>query len=278
MMSRIGKAAFLGSVTLVSIFGTAHAASKSGAVNIPDPAPGYVLADVWGEKGDGSASYALANANGSSDIVSLWYNYHFEIAGTPYYTGFTVLEPGEGSSEEGLLFGQATYRLDTDGGKSFWTLFHGQNDVGELPGVTKAEQVDDTRDPVQYVTSNQHVVLAVPTTIFEAGETINNFTIFSFDPEKNDRGDYKGWAYLGSVAAGGENSANCGDDLPTPCVSSTGKLSFVSPVSGTMPVIRVDMSGTQVEGPGKTRTLGANDAVDYTFDENTRQYQQPAGN
>jgi len=263
---------------LASLFGAANAGSKSEAINVPVPSPGTVLKGVWGEEGDGSGSYALANGNGSSDIVSLWFNYHFELAGKRYHTGFTTLEPGEGSSEEGLLFGQQTYLLDSDGGKSFWTLFHSQNDLAKMQGVMKADQIDETRDPEQYVTSNQHLVLAVPTTNFESGETINNFMVFAFDPAKNDLGNYKGWEYLGSVAAGGENGANCGDDLPTPCVSSTGTLSFVRPGSGTMPVIRVNLSGTQVEGPGKTRTLGANDSVDYKFDKKTRQYQQAAGN
>lgn len=278
MMLNIRKAAFIGSAMLISLFGTANAASKSAAINIPDPTPGYVLADVWGEKGDGSASYALANANGSSDIVSLWYNYHFEVAGEQYYTGFAVLEPGEGSSEEGLLLGQATYRFDTAEGKSWWSLYHAQNNVVSMPGIMTADKVDDKRAAAKYVTSNQRLILAVPTTNFESGETINNFMIFTFELAKKDVSDYKGWEYLGSVAAGGENSANCGDDLPTPCVSSTGKLAFVPPGSGTMPVIRVNLSGTQVDGPGKTRALGANDAVDYKFDKKTRQYQQAAGN
>ncbi len=110
MMSHVRKAALLGSVLFISLFGTAFAASSSGASDIPDPSPGSVLESVYGEKGDGSASYALAPYNGGH-LVSLWYNYHFDLAGQHYYTGFTVLEPAEDStSYEGMLFGQMTYR------------------------------------------------------------------------------------------------------------------------------------------------------------------------
>ncbi|QDG93767.1 hypothetical protein NIBR502774_14270 (plasmid) [Rhizobium sp. NIBRBAC000502774] len=288
MNSRIRKAAFLGSVTFISLVGMANAGSKSDATHIPVPSPRAVLEGLWGEallKGvpgeedGGAASYVLApSSETSGDIVSLWFNYQFLIAGERYYTGFTTLEWGEGSPEAGLLFGQQTYRLDTAGREPFWKPFHRQNDVGEMPGVMKADQIDETRDPEQYVTSNQHLVLAIPTTNFASGETINSFTIFAFDPAKNDIGNYKSWQYLGSVVAGRENSASCGADLPTPCVSSTGTLSFVSPASGAMPVIRVNLSGTQIDSPGKTRTLGANDAVEYKFDKKTRQYEQAAGN
>ncbi len=142
----------------------------------------------------------------------------------------------------------------------------------------KAPQVDESRGAHEFVTADQHLVLAIPTTDFQSGETIKSFTVFSFNPDKNDLGDYKSWQYLGSVAAGGDNSANCGDDLPQPCVASSGRLSFVAPASGTMPVIRMVMSGTEVAAAGKARALDAKHAVDYTFDAETRQYQPAGGN
>jgi hypothetical protein len=288
MNSRIRKAAFLCSVMFISQFGMANAGSKSEVATIPVPSPGAVLKGVWGEgvlngvsgeEGDGSSSYVLPpSSETSGDVVSLWFNYHFWIAGERYYTGFTTLEPGEGDPEAVLLFGQETYRFDFAGRKPFWKLLHSQNNVGEIPGKMKADQIDETRDPEQYMTSDQHLVLAIPTTNFASGQTINSFTIFAFDPTESDLGKYKSWQYLGSVAAGGENSASCGADLPTPCVSSTGKLSFVPPGSGAMPVILVNLSGTQLTGPGKTRTLGAKDAVYYKFDKETVQYKQATGN
>lgn len=274
MISNVHVAALLGFVMLVSQVG----AVKAETASVAYPSPGTVLEDIYGEKGDGSSSYALAPYNGGH-VVSLWYPYHFKIAGHQYYVGLTVLEPSEGSSSyDGILFGQMTYRLETAGGKSFWTIFHGSRVVAEVHGQMKADQIDKSRTAKDYVTSDQHLVLAIPTTHFEAGETINTFTIFAFDPAKNDLGDYKSWQYLGTVAAGGDNSANCGEGLPTPCVSSTGSLSFARPVSGSMPVIRVNLTGTEVEGPGKTRTLGPNDAVTYKFNKTKRQYEAVSAN
>lgn len=273
MMSHSRRAVLVGSVLMISLSSWAFAASRAAAADAPDPRPGTVLEDIYGEKGDGSASYALAPYNGGH-VVSFWYGYHFKVAGQKYYTAFTVLEPTEGSTTyDGFLFGQMTYRLDTIGDKSSWTIFHGQRVVAEVHGSLKADKIDDSRKAKDYVTSNQHLVVAIPTSHFEAGETINTFTIFAFDPAKNDLGDYRSWDYLGAVAAGGENSANCGEGLPVPCVSSTGALFFAPPVSGKMPDIRVNLAGTQVDGPGKIKTLGPTDAITYRFNRAKGQYE-----
>lgn len=280
MISYLRKPIF-GSVMLIALVSTANSASRSNTGDVPDPSPGSVIRQVYGdsiegEVSDDSTSSQLASYNGGH-VVSLWYNYHFKLSGRQYYTGFTVLEPAEGStSYSGILFGHLTYVLKNDDGKPSWVSSYGDRATAEVPGIMRAPQIDDTRSPQTFITSDKNLVLAIPTTDFENGETFTNFTIFSFDPNKNDLGDYKSWTYLGTVAAGGENSANCGEGLPMPCVSSTGNLSFVAPTRGAskMPTIRVTLSGTEVAGPGETKTLGTADAVNYKINTTTKQYEQ----
>lgn len=280
MISYLRKPIF-GSVMLIALVSTANSASRSNTGDVPDPSPGSVIRQVYGdsiegEVSDDSTSSQLASYNGGH-VVSLWYNYHFTLSGRQYYTGFTVLEPAEGStSYSGVLFGHLTYVLKNDDGKPSWVSSYGDRATAEVPGIMRAPQIDDTRSPQTFITSDKNLVLAIPTTDFENGETFTNFTVFSFDPNKNDLGDYKSWTYLGTVAAGGENSANCGEGLPMPCVSSTGNLSFVAPTRGAskMPTIRVTLSGTEVAGPGETKTLGTADAVNYKINTTTKQYEQ----
>lgn len=280
MISYLRKPIF-GSVMLIALVSTANSASRSNTGDVPDPSPGSVIRQVYGdsiegEVSDDSTSSQLASYNGGH-VVSLWYNYHFTLSGRQYYTGFTVLEPAEGStSYRGVLFGHLTYVLKNDDGKPSWVSSYGDRATAEVPGIMRAPQIDDTRSPQTFITSDKNLVLAIPTTDFENGETFTNFTIFSFDPNKNDLGDYKSWTYLGTVAAGGENSANCGEGLPMPCVSSTGNLSFVAPTRGAskMPTIRVTLSGTEVAGPGETKALGTADAVNYKINTTTKQYEQ----
>lgn len=273
MTSHSRRTTLVGSVLLISLSGWAFSTIKANAADAPDPNPAMVLKDLYGEEGNGSASYALAPYNGGH-VVSLWYNYHFKVAGRKFYTAFTTLEPAEGSTTyDGFVIGQMTYRLDPEGGETFWAAFHGKSVLAEMHGSLKADTIDKSRTAKDYVTSDQHLLMAIPTTRFEAGETINSSLIFAFDPFINDRGNYESWRYLGSVGAGGDNSANCGEDLPTPCVSSTGTLSFAAPASGTIPEIRVNLSGTQVAGPGKIKTLGPKDAVTYKFNKAKGQYE-----
>lgn len=266
---------------LIALVSTANSASRSNIGDVPDPSAGSVIRQVYGdsiegEVSDDSTSSELASYNGGH-VVSLWYNYHFTLSGRQYYTGFTVLEPAEGStSYSGILFGHWTYVLTNDDGKPSWVSSYGDRATAEVPGIMRAPQIDDTRRPQTFITSDKNFVLAIPTTDFENGETFTNFTIFSFDPNKNDLGDYKSWTYLGTVAAGGENSANCGEGLPMPCVSSSGNLSFVAPTHGAskMPTIRVNLSGTEVAAPGETKTLGPADVVNYKLNTKIKQYEQ----
>lgn len=257
----------------------APAAASPATADAEVPAPGHVLADIYGIKGDGSESYTIDNGA----LASFWYGYRFDLGGKHYYTGFANAGPGKyGKSEEenypdpavGVSISQATYVLDDAGGKPAWGLFHAQQWAGDFGGNEKADTLDPKRKPQRTETKDGHLLLALPTTRFADGLSSAGFAVFSFDPNKNDMGDYKGWVYLGTVATGEDNSAACDDEGNMKCASSTGTLSF-EPGSGSMPSLRVAMRGTAIVGPGKVRSLGPADGVTYTYDAAKHQYTPP---
>lgn len=258
----------------------APAAAQPEPVQVEVPAPGQVLADIYGMKGDGSASYTIDNGA----LASFWYGYRFDLGGKHYYTGFANAGPGKyGTSEEendpdpavGVSISQATYVLDDADVKPAWTLFHAQQWAGDFGAYEKADTLDPKRKPQGTETKDGHLLLALPTTRFADGITSSGFAVFTFDPNKNDLGDYKGWVYLGTVATGEDNGAACDDQGTMKCASSTGTLSFEAPKSGPLPSLRVAMSGTAIAGPGKVRTLGAADVVTYTYDQASGKYVPP---
>ncbi|CTP82963.1 hypothetical protein A6R71_14135 [Xanthomonas translucens pv. arrhenatheri] len=256
----------------------APAAVQSDPVAVEVPAPGRVLDDIYGHKGDGSASYTIDN----NALASFWYGDRFDLGGKHYYTGFANAGPGKyGKPEEenpdpavGVSISQATYVLDRADGKPTWTLFHAQRWVGDFGSNEKADTLDQKRKPQSTQTKDGHLLLALPTTRFADGITSSGFAVFTFDPNKNDLGDYKGWVYLGTVATGEDNGAACDDQGTMKCAASTGTLSF-EPGSGPMPGLRVAMSGTAIAGPGKVRSLGPADVVSYTYDAAKQQYTPP---
>ncbi|WP_369978886.1 hypothetical protein [Xanthomonas bundabergensis] len=257
----------------------APAATQAEPVAAEVPAPGRVLDDIYGQKGDGSASYAIDNGA----VASFWYGYRFDLDGKHYYTGFANATPEKyGKSEEettpdpavGVSISQATYVLDSADGKPAWTLFHAQQWAGDFGGNEKADTLDQKRTPQSTQTKDGHLLLALPTTHFADGITSSGFAVFTFDPNKNDLGDYKGWVYLGTVATGEDNGAACDDEGTLKCASSTGTLSF-EPGNGPMPGLRVAMRGTAIAGPGKVRTLGASDVATYAYDQAKGKYVPP---
>jgi hypothetical protein len=257
----------------------ASAAAQPEPVGVEVPAPGQVLADIYGMKGDGSASYTIDN----NALASFWYGYRFDLGGKHYYTGFANAGPEKyGKSEEentpdpavGVSISQATYVLDSTDGKPTWTLFHAQQWAGDFGSNEKADTLDQKRKPQSTETKDGHLLLALPTTHFADGITSSGFAVFTFDPNKNDLGDYKGWVYLGTVATGEDNGAACDDQGAMKCASSTGTLSF-EPGSGPLPGLRVAMSGTAIAGPGKVRTLGPADVATYTYDQAKGKYTPP---
>ncbi|MBN6113114.1 hypothetical protein [Xanthomonas bonasiae] len=241
------------------------------------PYPGSVLYLIYGIDGDGALSYEIDNGA----VASFWHGQHFDLGGKHYYTGFAYATPNKYGNDdtetfpdpgEGVSISQATFLLTAPGSERPWMLWHAQQYVGSFGGYERADALDETRKPQQHVLDNGHLLLAVPTSSFGNGVTSASFALFTFDPDKNDLGDYRGWVYLGTVAAGEDNEASSDEEGVVPHVSSVGTLSFETVPGEPMPALRVALSGTAIAGPGRARMLDASDAVVYAYDQASGQY------
>ncbi|SOU05589.1 hypothetical protein [Xanthomonas arboricola] len=247
------------------------------AVTVAPPYPGSVLYLIYGTDGDGALSYEIDNGA----VASFWHGQHFDLDGKHYYTGFAYATPNKyGNDEaetfpdpgEGVSISQATFLLTAPDSERPWRLFHAQQYVGRFGGDERADAVDETRKPQRHLLDNGHLLLAVPTSSFGNGVTSFGFALFTFDPDKNDLGDYQGWVYRGTLAAGEDNELSSDEEGSVPHVSSRGTLSF-QPVPGErMPALHVALQGTVISGPGQVRMLDASDAVVYVYDQASDQY------
>ncbi len=101
------------------------------------------------------------------------------------------------------------------------------------------------------------------------------YALLLFNPKRSeDDVDGKTWRYVGSVRTGEDNSAACDEGNVMPCTDSDGELAFVADGNG-LPRLTVSFKGTTIDAPGRTRALGAGDAVHYTFDRTAQQYVTP---
>jgi hypothetical protein len=251
---------------------TAPAAPTPSIVPTSPPGPGQILADIYDQKGEGSASYALDDGT----VVEFWHGVNFTLSGKHYYTGFADhvskagLADGSPQPEMAVRLTTATYVADVVEGKPVWKLFHAQpSDIGSFGAYAKPDAVDQERATQRYVTKAGHLMLAIPTSRLDGGVKSTGYAILFFDPAKSD---YMGWQYFGTVPVGEDNSASCDDEGTVKCAASKGALTFVAPKSGTIPMMRVTMQGTVISGPGKIRTLGAADTKTYTYDNRFRHY------
>lgn len=245
------------------------------------PYPGSVLYLIYGMDGDGALSYEIDNGA----VASFWYGQHFDLGGKHYYTGFAYATPNKYGNDdaetfpdpgEGVSISQATFLLTAPGSERPWMLFHAQQYVGSFGGYERADAIDETRKPQQHVLDNGQLLLAVPTSSFGNGITSLGFALFTFDPDKNDLGDYQGWVYRGTVAAGEDNEASSDEEGTVPHVSSVGTLSFQAVPGEPMPALHVALRGTAIAGPGRARMLDASDTVAYAYDQASGQYQPKA--
>ncbi|CAD0354939.1 hypothetical protein [Xanthomonas hortorum] len=241
------------------------------------PYAGSVLYLIYGVDGDGATSYEIDNGA----VATFWGGQHFDLDGRHYYTGFAYATPNKYGNDEaetfpdpgvGVSISQATFLLTAPGTERPWMLFHAQQYVGTFGGYERADTFDDTRAWQSFVLSNGHLLLAVATSSFSNGVTSNGFALFTFDPNKNDLGDYQGWVYRGTLAAGEDNGPSSDEEGGVPHVVSTGILSVTPDPAATMPALQVVLQGTVIAGPGKTRMLDATDIARYRYDQASGQY------
>ncbi|MPT29214.1 MAG: hypothetical protein E2602_20460 [Achromobacter sp.] len=226
--------------------------------------------------GKGADSYEVANGS----IATYWFGHAFELGGTQYFTGFTwdtrerygKPDEDEAGPETQVNLAEATFTLTGSSPERPWKFRGMEHTIGMFGAYERPEAIDTRRQPLEYRTPAGKLVLAVPTQGFDNGTSFEGYALFVFNIGPRDELKDKVWAYIGSINTGDDNSAACADGDVMPCVARTGKLTFAAQPGGDMPRITVTPSGTEIAGPGKTRQLGAADAVTYVYDEAGKQY------
>ncbi|MEN4918504.1 hypothetical protein ABE485_07515 [Achromobacter spanius] len=253
-----------------------EAAQPQGAIAPPDG--GTVLYFIHQIDGKGATSYEVANRS----IATYWFGHAFELEGTRYFTGFAwetaerYGKPGEDdiAPTTPVNLSEATFILANPTSDRPWKFRGMEPTIGEFGAYERAPEVDTTRKPLEYRTASGKLVLAVPTETFENGITIGAYTLLVFTPpeKRQDESKDKVWAYAGNVLTGEDNGPACADGDVMPCTHSDGALTFSANGNNEMPLVTVQFTGTTISGPGKTRKLGAADAVTYAYDATRKEF------
>lgn len=234
------------------------------------PSPGEVLYWTYMDKGDGSSAYKIQN----DAFATYWFGVEYILGSEHRYTGFSYATPqrfGEDAKhhdptpDDKVSIGEATFIRLPPGSSKQWKIADNDEYLGETGAFDHADGYVKNGKIILHAMDATRFLIAVPTESQQSGSTLSNYEIFSREPEQSK------WTYLGQVYVGGDNGGACGPSGTEPCVKSTGKLNFVDK-GKEFPEIHVEMSGTEVSGPGKTRTLGAEDGRVYVFDAEKKSY------
>ncbi len=251
----------------------AHAPSEQSE---QPPAPDAVLYFIYNKDGDGATSYEIENGS----TATYWYGHEFDLGGKRYFTGFAYDTPEKygNDQDEGypdpdakVTLTSATFLLSRPGTEKPWSFVGAERWIGEFGGYEKADGIDASRKPISHETTDGQLVLAIPTRSFQSGHELAGYAMFRFQPGELDDVEDRHWRYLGTVDAGGDNSAACDGGEVMPCVSSTGTLAFEKG-TGVMPDIVMSYEGTTIEAPGKTRELGEQDRTVYRYVPERKEY------
>jgi hypothetical protein len=244
------------------------------------PSPDSVLYFIFQKDGDGATSYRVENGS----WASYWYGYPFELDGKHYFTGFAYQTPYKFDDDDDdaapaadarVTLAEATYVQAAPGSEKPWAFLGATRHVGEFGGYEKGNEIDTARQPQSLRTPSGKLLLAVPTWYLSSGTRVSSVDLFLFNPGELKGVDDTRWTYLGNIATGEDNGAACDEGSgPVPCAKSSGTVEFIARDGDDLPLVRVAMEGTAVAEAGKTRTLGATDAVEYRYDAGSKQYQQ----
>ena len=204
--------------------GDGHArAMKSEVVAAVDSAPVlvprtdnvlFLISDV---DGDGALSYAIANGA----TINYWHGQQFVLQGKSYYTGFAWLSPavfGEQEDdypdpEQKAVLAQATFVLGSDAQQS-WRWEGSELDIGQFGAHGQGNAVDSARQVQTWAMHNGDLLLAVPTRYDTPGATGRAVEILHFSATLPAQADDRRWRHLGTLEAGSDNSASCGEANP----------------------------------------------------------------
>ena len=244
------------------------------------PNPSSVLYFIFQKDGDGATTYEVENGS----WVSYWYGHQFEFDGKQYFTGFAYQTPDKyGKTDEEnypapagkATITHATYILTHPNTDRPWTFEGAQRFVGEFGGYEKANDIDQTRQPLEYRTRDKRMVLAIPTWYLASGSRMETYELFLFDPKEILQIEDVRWAYLGNVETGEDNSAACDEqDGALRCVKRTGELSFVAGQGAGLPTVQVAMSGTAITDSDKSKAQDGKAVREYHYDTSTKQYRE----
>ena len=254
----------------------ASAGTRKPDFAVPDPPE--VLRTIYLQDSHGKSAMDIANGS----RATYWYGQKFELKGRGYFSGFAFDTPEKyGNAADGdpddpsakVTLTASTFEAKAERGGD-WSFIGSERDIGEFGGREQPDAIDEKRHSVSYETTNGQFILAIPTWFLEQGTEAKLWDVFVFNPDELKDVKDTHWTHVGTLQAGEDNSAACDDQNgPVPCVDSIGALSFAPQQGGSMPLIRIQFSGTTVEGPGKKRTLEASDVKTYRYDATKKQYE-----
>lgn len=242
----------------------------SDTQGVAAPSPDAVLYFIYKKDGDGATTYEVDFGS----WVGYWHGQQFDLDGKRYFTGFGYKTAEDGGGDEDAVEGavpgavaisQATFVLESKGGKTAWSPLETDGFVGSFGGNDKPVEVDDGRKAQTFATGDGRLLLVVPTRAFANGTGLSGYAVLVFDPQGRQRLRSGHWAYLGDIPAGEDNSAACDGGQVMPCISNRGTLAFADTGAG-MPEIAVSRSGTEIESPGKVRQLTGSERTLYRYD------------
>lgn len=209
-----------------------------------------------------------------------WFGHNFDLNGQRYFTGFTSYAgEADGAASENrtmkpghVAIGQVTLLRNEQSDPHTWTTLSTDGYVGEFGRNGQADAIDETRTAQAHELADGGMLLAVPTQRFEQGVATRSYAILLFDLEGSDNQPFRQWSYVGSIPAGSDNAASCEDGGVLTCIKSSGVLTVESSSEAGLPLLRVELAGKTMAGPGEARTLGPSDAQVFKFDAETGQY------
>ena len=244
-------------------------ASASGVAGLPPvPDARQVLSLISDVDGDGALSYPIVNGA----TINHWHAHAFQSQQTRYYTGFAWLSPSVYGSAQAhypepgqqAVLAQATFVL-TPGAEPAWRWEGSELDIGAFGGYGRGNRVDTARQVQSWPMPDGDLLLVVPALYDDSGITQRTLELLHFSGTLPQGGDDRRWRHLGTLDAGSDNSASCGEANPRiACRDVTGQLRFVAEPGQALPVIWLAFPENAGKAPMHT--------VQYRFDPQARQY------
>ena len=244
-------------------------APASGMARLPPvPDARQVLSLISDVDGAGALSYPIANGA----TIHYWHAHAFQSQKTRYYTGFAWLSPsvfGEQQQEypdpgQKAVLSHATFVL-TEGSDQPWRWEGSELDIGAFGGYGRGNHVDTTRQVQSWLMADGDLLLVVPALYDDSGITQRTLELLHFSGTLPQGGDDRRWRHLGTLDAGSDISASCGEANPRiACRDVSGQLRFVAEPGQALPVIWLAFP----ENAGKAPMH----SVQYRYDPQARQY------